>query len=251
MADAETVLETAEPPVVEPVAEPENDTKEGDDDTNEQDGLTDEKKGRNRSFQGRIDDLTAKLRQTERERDIFKGLADPIPAQDSPDGAKPLREDFDNEDEFFEALTDWKVDQKFSQTAENRKAAAVEASFAERQAKVEAELPDYADVVGKSEAQVAPHLGQAILESEHGPKLAYHLAQNPAVLDKLNGMSPVQALMELGLLGSRLAQPSSREPTKAPPPVSPLKGTDTLHVDLAKAGMDEYIETRRKQGANF
>jgi len=53
--------------------EAEVEAETGDETDENTETLTETKKGRNRSLQGRIDDLTAQRREAERERDFYKG----------------------------------------------------------------------------------------------------------------------------------------------------------------------------------
>lgn len=91
-------------------------------------------------------------------------------------------------------------------------------------------ITDYAEVVQAAQRGIAnPELLTAILESEQGPQLAYHLAKNPADVDRINSLSPRSQLIELGKLEARFAQSNpvqTQQPTgisKAPPPVQPLR----------------------------
>lgn len=219
----------------------------------DQDGtdLTGDKNGRKRTFQGRIDDLTAKLRQAERERDIYKGAADPTPAQNSPEGAKPSRDDFISDDDYLEALADWKIDDRMAKQAQAREEMTLEVTWEQRQTEAMKAIPDYADVVSKSAVVVLPHIQRAILESPEGPQLAYHLAQNPQVAEALNKSSPIQAVMELAKIGVKLTDSPARSASKAPAPITPVTGQGNNVTDMSKLDMDAYIEARRKQGARF
>lgn len=230
-------------------AEAEDETGEESDENPE--ALTEGKKGRNRSLQGRIDDLTAQRREAERERDYYRALAEPQPAQNPPLGAKPDRDDFVTDDDFLEALADWKIDSRFAEQAQTREVQTLEAGFAARQAEAVQAIPDYLEVVGNSTVELTPHIQRAIMESDEGPKLAYHLAQNPAVAERLFNMSDIQSVMELARIGERLKASPAKSPSKAPAPISPLGGNSRNVVNLANASMEEYIEARRAQGAKF
>ena len=67
-----------------------------------------------------------------------------------------------------------------------------------------------------------------ILESDVGPKILYHLAENEDLAQKIAGMSERAALREIGKLEARFekAQEAETKPvtrSKAPPPVSPIR----------------------------
>jgi glucose-6-phosphate isomerase len=52
-------------------------------------------------------------------------------------------------------------------------------AWADRVAKAKAEMPDFDDMVTSSEVQVTDAVRDAILESEVGPRILYHLAEDP------------------------------------------------------------------------
>ena len=130
-------------------------------------------------------------------------------------------------------------------------------TFAERQVAARAVMPDYDAVVGSSDTPIANHVGEALMESDRGPELAYHFAKNPEVLQNLNGMSPTQAAREIGKLEATLptkttpAVPSKKlSTTPAPANASVTQGRATTPA-LANASMDEYMAQRKSQGARW
>jgi hypothetical protein len=87
-----------------------------------------------------------------------------------------------------------------------------------------------------------------IKSSDKSPLIAYHLAKNPDKLSELNRMSARELAREIGRLEGSLRMPAGKKQTGAPPPPTNLRGGAAPAVDLAKAEMDEYVATRRKQG---
>jgi hypothetical protein len=91
------------------------------------------------------------------------------------------------------------------------------------------ELVDFDAVVSGSSVAVSDQVRDAILESELGPKILYHLAQNPDVADELSRLSVPSALRKLGKLEAQLEnapKPSTpiAQMSKAPAPISPVRG---------------------------
>lgn len=231
-----------------------------------------DEKGRFKGVQPRIDELTRKRHEAEREAAYWRGVATQGKAQPSagdkpaaPD--KPTPDKFADYAEFVEALADWKADQRIAQALEKREAESAQKrqaetriqSWEQRQAATRAAVPDYDAVVGASDAPVATHVAEALQESEHGPALAYHLAKNPAELERLNGLSPREADRAIGRLEERLtanaAPAADLAPVKtsqAPRPaaVSSAQGRSTT-PNLATASMDEYRAARKAQGARW
>ena len=215
-----------------------------------------------RSARERINELTKRAHEAEREAQRWREAAERKTADPS---EKPNPDKFGSYDEYVEALADWKADQRVaesfkrrdaerSQAAEARAAEAKAQAWAERQSEFREATPDYDAVVGKSAVQIAPHVVDTLLDSESGPELAYHLAKRPETVKRINALSPLSAARELGRIEATLSNPAApqiKPASKAPAPITPVRSSAPAAVDLASANMDQYIAARRKQGATF
>lgn len=244
-------------------AKPEADVAEAEQDKGEA--------GHKKGVQPRIDELTRARREAERQAEYWKQVATAKAqpsAQAAPD--KPKADDFKDYGEYVEALTDWKseraaerAEQKLlERMAEDSGARAAQSkaqTFSERQQQAIARMPDYAEVVGASDTPLAPHVAEALLDSEHGPDLSYQFAKNPDLLIKLNGMSPTAANREIGRLEAAFGNPKAPAPpapekrlTTAPQPASTsLKSGASVTPNLADMPMEEYMKARKAQGARW
>lgn len=177
---------------------------------------------------------------------------------------KPRAEQFETHEEFVEALTDWKFEQKEKLNAEKSKEAEAKSAYEnqrkahnERVAKFREENPDYDDAIEEfieehGDMQFSFGLQQAIMESEEGPALILELAKDPALLKRINGLSVTAAAREIGKLEARLAktedQPKEVKLTKAPKPPTPIAGKSApvrksiFDEDLS---FSEYVRMRR------
>lgn len=221
-----------------------------------------DEKGKFKSpVQERMDELTRARREAEREAAYWRQRAEPTQSRDAPP-AKPTVEQFKDYGEFVEALADWKADQKVSERLSARDADAAKSAdqrvqetkqqtFAERQASVKTSIPDYDAVVGSADVAISPHLSEAILDSDKGPELVYHLAKNPAEAARLSALSPLAAARELGRIEATLEKPA-KAVTKAPAPMKPTAGTgSSATTDPSKMTNEEYRAYRAKQGARW
>lgn len=253
----------AAPALTEPVkGEPktDGDPKEGD------------QKPTKKSPQERIVELAHKRREAEAKADAaelrataldaelqaLRAQAKPIEAT-----AKPTRTGFTSDDDYIEALTDWKAQDAIAkrerQQAEARQQAEQEEvaqQWDKRQQKVIDSIPDYAEVIGASEIIVPPYVHQALLESEKGPEIAYFLALHPDEAKRLNAMKPLAAIKRIASLESDLLaddEPETPAPkaselpkkSKAPEPINPVKGAGASNPGPAES-FEEY--RRRRQG---
>lgn len=256
-------VETEQKPVVETTQSQEEQQTDANGDQQERDD-----KGRFKGVQPRIDELTRKRHEAEREAAYWRGVATQGKAQTSAEPAaptKPSPDQFDDYGAYVEALAEFKADEKITKVLSEREAKAAEkqqvtareASWNERQTSARTAMPDYDAVVGASNTPIATHVADAILESEHGPVLAYHFAKNPDVLERLNTLSPRQADREIGRLEERLSSTpeAAATPVKTsatPRPATPLASQGRSNtVDPSKMTQTEYEAFRKKQGAQW
>ena len=254
----ETVTEELQQSEQQEAAEKPEEGDEGDD----QGGEEKPQEKPKRSARERINELTKRAHEAEREAQRWREAAERKTADPS---EKPNPDKFGSYDEYVEALADWKADQRVaesfkrrdaerSQAAEARAAEAKAQAWAERQIAFREATPDYDAVVGKSSVQVAPHVVDTLLDSDSGPELAYHLAKHPETVKRINSLSPLAAAREIGRIEASLSTPAAprdKPASKAPAPITPARSSAPASVNLATANMDQYIEARRKQGATF
>jgi hypothetical protein len=182
-------------------------------------------------LRGEKEALEAKLR----EREAPTPTPEPVQRADPAD--KPQADDYADAFAYAEALAIWSAEQALlarDRAEQERKTKAEQETAAkaweQRIAKASREIEDYQDVVEGSDVQVSDQVRAAILDSELGPQLIYHLAKNPDVAERIAGMTVMGALRELGRIEARLsddvpaARPAAR-PSKAPPPINPIRAT--------------------------
>lgn len=219
-----------------------------------------EQKPENRKVQKRIDELTKQRedarRDTAKEREAREAIEarvkdleaklTPPPAPKS-DG-KPNASQFNDAFEYAEALSEWKMEEalaKRDQLDADRKAQVerekVTAQWSKRQTDIKAEVADYDDVISSSTVAVSDQVRDAILESDIGPKILYHLAKNPAIAESLASKSVTSALREIGRLEATLTGPQASAkpaatPSRAPSPISPINATTSVNSPIDSDG---------------
>lgn len=171
---------------------------------------------------------------------------------------KPSRSQFASDEEYIDALTDYKArkaiadrEREQQQARMEAEAAEIAASWNKRQEAAIKEIPDYAEVVGSAEINIAAHIHQAIVESPVGPHLAYYFALNQDELKELNKLRPVVALRrlldiekEIKAEESKPEEPSKKQKSKAPEPISTVK--ETTATPAGQASSYEEYKRRRK-----
>lgn len=179
--------------------------------------------------QKRIDELTRKRHDAEREAAYWKGLATgagakPVDQVQAPAPAPkeaPVREKFATEAEYIDALVDHKVEQRAQQAeAQRKQAEEINTKATTWQQKVDAAkaaIPDYDEVLeANADMPVQPHVIDLLMEHDDGAKIVHFLASNPAALEKLNGMTPAKAAFELASIASKFQSAASAPESAAP-----------------------------------
>ena len=180
--------------------------------------------------------------------------------------AKPLQENFETYDEFQEAIVDWKVSERLThheaqqrdRIERDRVQRAQEALVAAHTARIATFRSAHGDfdaivTAGKDLPMTRP-MQDAVLNSESGPAMMYHLCQNPEECDRIAAMNPILALKEMGRLEGRLevAVPgptsTAESITKAPRPIKPVGGGATAStIPLDQMAYREYKRIRDKE----
>lgn len=255
-AQIETTVATSGEEQAEPAAAPKAEHKAGEP---EEGG---EERPKNRTGIHRMQEQIARLKaELESVRSAPTGAGeDRKAAVEKAIGPAPKEADFDD----YAAFEDAKQEHRLRKVLAEREIAAAEATNANRQASALREaveafqdrledlreaLPD-ADKVLKAAAdrEVKPHVNDLVVESEKGGLLAYYLAKNPAKLDELNRMSPLQAAKAVGVLETRLTLAKPKKTPSAPAPAKPVSGSAA--PSSPDAELDAWLaKTYRSRGS--
>jgi hypothetical protein len=192
--------------------------------------------------QKRIDKAVKAQRDAERERDELKaklGNQESRPAKETAPPvetkaeakAKPEAKDFETYETYVEALTDWKLEARETQrNQEQAERTARESqqkiadSHAGRIEKAKERYQDWDDVMTAANSMpITREIHAAIVESDFGPDIAYHLATHPDDVKRIAALPPLRQIAELGKLEVQFEKPANaathnKEPQKKPLP---------------------------------
>lgn len=197
-----------------------------------------------------------KINKLERENaELRAKMSAEVPRATAVLDKKPQLDQYKSYDEYSEAVTDWKVDQKLKARDEDAKKARqqdeVNKASASWQQKVENLIDsddafeDYEDVVGSYKGEVNSAILQFLREADIGPHLAYYLGKNPDVVDDLNNKTPYAIAKEMAKIEASLSNPTpSVKISKSPPPINPVKGSSKTMVKLDALDTDAYLAQR-------
>jgi hypothetical protein len=249
--EAETVEET---PESEPVAE------EGESEQDsETEGKATEERKQNPKLEKRFSELTkarkqaeenaakaqAEKEQLEARLREYEGRQAPQPqVEESPIGREPRADQFDDAFEYAKALAEWSAEKALydrDQQDLNRKAEEerqiVLKTWSEKLEKAKPNLADFDDIVNSTQIVVSDDVRDAIVESDVGPEILYHLASlDGEEAERFQALPMSKALREIGKLEARFEKQEAAEETairskpvaqksKAPAPLSPIKAT--------------------------
>jgi len=227
---------------------------------------TDEKYGA--EVKGRIDELTSKWRDSERNNASMSQELEALRKQvaEQPDEIEPFKSlaDFEYDDAKYQHYLGTEIDRRATAAAEkvgqnrdgkNATQKAYDDYFAKEKEFSET-VKDYKQLVNNPELKISPDMAFATQVVMQDPAMVYYLANNKDVAERLHGMGKDAMLIEMGSIREKMATEKAKSAKKvsdAPPPVPKVKGGDPgrrkkiTDADLSDA---EFNKMRRKQIAN-
>jgi hypothetical protein len=163
----------------------------------------------------------------------------------------PTLEDFDyDEDKYNQALIDHRVDSALSEREQkiHSQKAQVEASSIQdgynkkvSESGLEDEVYDAFSKLSDAKIPLG-HAVDAIQMDDNGPAITVFLGNNLEEADKIAGMNPVQAALEIGRISAKLSAVKTKKTTKAPDPVKPAGGSSVaITKDIASKSMEDIM----------
>lgn len=173
------------------------------------------------------------------------------PQQEAPKSDRPQRENFSSDDDWVEAVTDWKLEKRESASKQqqqeksaNEVAIRTENIYAEAQ-----KIPGF-DRDDFDALPLTAAIASALIDSDVPAKLMAHLAANPEEVERIANLSPARQAAEIGKIETKLA--SAPKVSTAPAPIKPIGSRGSAsNADPSKLQMDEYYAMRKSQGARW
>lgn len=205
--------------------------------------------------------------QTRKARDdYFKSRQKPEvetrSAPSTPAQSKPTASNFNSDEEYLEALTDWKVENKRQEWEAQEQQAAQNNQRVEKRARLEEEFAkgatrfeDFEDVVFDPTVPITHEVADLLADSDDPAALAYYLAKHTTEAVAIARMSPTAAARRLAKIEGELVKDEASKPkpkkiSNAPPPIKPLGGgAAAVQKNPEKMSQREFEEWRNSQGA--
>lgn len=194
-------------------------------------------------FQRRIDKLTRKIHDQEREIEALKRASNPAPSAEpstagDPD-KEPQQDDFGNYEDYLKAVGRYEARQAIKEEREALERKQAEEAFVKRLEPTKAKHADFDEVIQSAGDIVIPDAAVAAIQHSDDPgEIMYHLAMHPEEAEKLAGMNPIQQVRAIARIEAQIssaeqkpAEPPTPKPkvaaSSAPPPLKPVPGSST------------------------
>ena len=256
---------------LEPTQEPTEPTPEQVD-TPPEPGSEPESKPKDDRFQKRINKVTRRAYDAERDRDYWRDKAiaaekppEPSPEPDPPP-TRPKLADFEGD---VERLAEASIqyaddvlahDRKQRETAQETERAEAQrradlAHLTQRQqsqvsmlGKGRDEHDDFDDIALDPLLQISTDMMEIVTDLENGSDVLYALGKNPDEAARIAQLSKTQATIAMASLSAKLNSPPSPTGSGAPPPPNPVEGADDVPVvDEDKMSTENWMKHRNRQ----
>ena len=216
---------------------------------------------RERAYRARLQteaaEAKAEAKQAEARRQAILDAA----KQEAP----PKEADFPDPIEYAAAKAIWGAEQRLTErevknagdaakAAEDRaediskkERAILEQSWAVARDEAKSRYADF-ETVALRGWEPSPVMTDLILTSDVGADVAYHLGQNHALAAQIAAMNPVEAARAIGRIEAGIVQPKPRTETKAPDPISPVRGSAGAARDPEKMPYRDFVKFRENGG---
>lgn len=231
----------------------------------EPEGKKDFKEGTPEWAQKKIDELTKHRRTAETEAEFWKQQAISKelnqPSGDNQEHSKqevqnfedpnaPKVDDYQDYGDYIKAATDYAVNKALSEkqkleTTKNRVN-----KFKTSLLDFGKDKPDFKEVVFNPGNYFNHVMMETMMDSQHGPELAYHLGKNPEEANRIYHLPPVAAIREMAILEHKLFNnvPKPNHITQTPQPIEPISGSVNISNKHPKdMSMDEYAQKRMRE----
>ncbi|HVZ39370.1 MAG TPA: hypothetical protein VHI13_08845 [Candidatus Kapabacteria bacterium] len=121
-------------------------------------------------------------------------------------------------------------------------------AFVKDHADWEDKMEDLMDEVGRD---LPPHLQYALIESEVGPAVLYHLADHPEEARKVMAMTPGRAAIAIGRIEAQLEAERKAQKPKAPPPNPPAVVKPSAPRSQASGDAGNFREYKARREAEM
>ena len=197
-------------------------------------------------WQKRVDRLTKKVYE----------LQSQLSAAQQPPVVKPERSQFATDEQYNEALIDYKVEQRIPQVQKRIESGSIETQFKAKEEALRNEVEDYDDVI--ADRIEFPHRStiDAIVTSDYGPRIRYYLGTHPEETEALLSMNAASASRQIGKIEAKIeaelqtkkGASTGKPVSQAKPPIRPVKTSgSTAKIDPNKLSDNDWFKLEQQR----
>lgn len=184
-------------------------------------------------------------------------LRSQLSAAQQPPVVKPERSQFATDEQYNEALIDYKVEQRIPQVQKRIESGSIEQQFQVKEEALRNEVEDYDDVI--ADHIKFPHQStiDAIVTSDYGPRIRYYLGTHPEETEALLGMNAASASRQIGKIEAKIeaelqakkdGASAGKPVSQAKPPIKPVKTSgSTAKIDPNKLSDNDWFKLEQQK----
>ena len=191
-----------------------------------------EEKATSRRFERRIDRAHRRAAEAQARAELAERQLAEVKAQQAPkvSSTEPRMEDFTDVKEYAKAFANFEkenalkdYERKQRETVFQTRQVKMTQDWEARAVKASSKYEDFEEIVG--DLKPTTPWAEAIMRSENGEDVAYHLGKHPQEARKIFSLEPQDQFLEIGRLSARLANVETKlkTPSKAPAPITPVQ----------------------------
>lgn len=196
------------------------------------------------NFQTRINKVTAdkyaeKRRADELEVELNKLRNKPVEQNLKAPSLEDPEIDYD-EDKMRQAQVSHQVQQELARQRATEQTKQTQAKANQAQIDFNNRIATFGKEDFEAKANAIPVLpdgvANALMQSDNGPEMIYHLGTHLDQADSLANMSPAQALMEIGRISANMSAPKQIKSSAAPDPIETLSSGSVNSKERGPSG---------------
>jgi hypothetical protein len=233
------------------------------DNGNSETELTEEKpveeelKKENHDFRRMTKFIQRAARAEERAAMLEQQLDERQKKQQSSD-EKPIRENFQNDEEFIDALTEYKVNKKIPELVNSVRENEMSNANNQQANALREKYSDFDDVMAEANEMPVPAkamqpLGTALVSSGMSDEIKYYLASNPEEFNRIVALPPLKIMAAIDAISDKLTGKEPHQPAKKPSPIVPpkSKGTGGQKPQHELNAKDLLEDLKKEQAARY
>lgn len=206
--------------------------------------------------QKRFKELAAQKRRYKEEAQSIRSEVNSLKEQFAkltPQAAPISKDDPEYVSKLVEAEISKREQERVAQMRQQEQQKVAQTEANDRIAKVRETLPDFDEVVGNSDIVLPEDVHAELAASEVGLQIAYELAKNPEMAEKLTRLTPAGRQRELLKMELRIESqvPTATAPKVAPKPMPVPSGTGggSPRPDLNRMSVEDFVKAHRDEQA--